>query len=176
MVSAELERRWLEELLNQLEWKSDELVMFGKRIVTGREVIWFGDDGCDYTYSGVKKSAVTWSEVMLEIKAAVEARVGERFNSCLANLYHHGDEGMGWHSDDEAELGECPTIGAVSLGAERKLKFKHKETKETVDISLGAGSLLLMEGETQQHWQHSVPKTKRSSEPRVSLTFRRIVS
>ena len=112
---------WLEGLLNDSHWAQDELMMFGKRIVTARKVIWYGDAGQSYRYSGVTKQPVAWSPLMLEIKQWVEQQTGESFNSCLLNLYHSGEEGMGWHSDDEPELGEEPVIAALSLGAERRL-------------------------------------------------------
>ena len=150
--------------------------MFGKTIVTDRKVIWFGDEGCVYVYSGVEKRPEPWCQLMLEIKQKVEEETGCKYNSCLANLYHHGNEGMGWHSDNEKELGKEPVIAVVSLGAERKFKFKHRETKQGVDVHLERGSLLVMAGRTQEAWLHALPKTKKVDSPRISLTFRNIVS
>ena len=113
---------------------------------------------------------------MLRLKATVEAIAGASFNSCLINLYHHGEEGMSWHSDDEPSLVRGATIASVSLGAERKFAFKHKrEPGLTASIVLEHGSLLLMKGATQEHWLHALPKTKRVSAPRINLTFRSMV-
>lgn len=162
-------------LLGEEAWQSDIIKMFGKTIVTDRKVIWYGEPGCSYTYSGIKKEPRPWSALMRNLKERVEPHLGMEFNSCLANLYHHGEEGMGWHSDDEPELGEEPEIAVISLGAERKFKFKHKTSNEVVDQVLGAGSLLVMQGKAQQQWWHSLPKSKRVTEPRISLTFRKIV-
>jgi len=162
-------------LLNSIVWLSDELFIYGKRIVTKRKVAWYGDDACRYSYSNTTKIALPWTDDLLEIKALIESQTQTRFNSCLLNLYHDGDEGMAWHSDDEKELGHQPIIASVSLGAERKFVFKHKESKECISHVLENGSLLLMKGDTQQYWQHSLPKTKKTKEPRINLTFRTII-
>jgi alkylated DNA repair dioxygenase AlkB len=105
----------------------------------------------------------------------VERFSGDHFNSCLLNLYHDGSEGMGWHSDDERALGKDSSIASVSLGVERKFSFRHKETRETLSVMLEPGSLLVMKGATQRHWQHCVPKTKKVTTPRINLTFRSMV-
>jgi alkylated DNA repair dioxygenase AlkB len=174
MLTSARADAWLESLLDDPNWAHDELVMFGKKITTARKVIWYGDAGQSYHYSGATKQAQPWSALMLEIKDWVEQQTGECFNSCLLNLYHHGDEGMGWHSDDEAELGPEPVIAALSLGAERRMRFRHKSTKETTAVDLEHGSLLVMRGKTQACWQHCITKTKKVSTPRVSLTFRQM--
>src|SRR5699024_713386 len=111
---------------------------------------------------------------LLELKNKIEEETGEEFNSCLLNLYHDGSEGMGWHSDDESDLKKNGTIGSLSLGAKRKFVFKHKTTKEKVEVFLDHGSLLLMKGETQRYWLHTLPPTKKVKSPRVNLTFRTI--
>jgi len=110
------------------------------------------------------------------LKDIVENQSGETFNSCLLNLYHSGVEGMSWHSDNEKDLKKNSAIGSVSLGATRKFSFKHKRTKQTTSIILESGSLLMMKGTTQSHWQHRLPPTKKVSSPRINLTFRTIVS
>jgi alkylated DNA repair dioxygenase AlkB len=112
----------------------------------------------------------------VSFKNLIESRTQISFNSCLINLYHDGDEGMGWHSDDEKSLGLNTVIASVSLGAERKFSFRHKDTKETITLLLERGSLLLMKGETQTHWQHSVPKMRKVIHPRINLTFRRFIA
>ena len=161
-------------LLKTVNWKEDQLVMFGKLITTKRKVAWVGDAGCSYTYSGVKKFPQAWTPALLEIKQKVEALAQHTFNSCLLNLYHDGSEGMGWHSDDEKELEQAAPIASVSFGGERKFTFKHKFDRTSVSLTLANGSVLLMQAPTQQYWQHSLTKTKRLVAPRINLTFRAI--
>ena len=117
-----------------------------------------------------------WTPELLSLKEIIELKTGEKFNSCLLNLYHNGNEGMGWHSDNEKELGEHPVIASLSLGAARKFLLKHNQTKQKIAIILESGSLLLMKGETQEKWIHSLPKTKIIQKPRINLTFRFIHS
>jgi len=157
-----------------VNWQQDQLFMFGKLITTKREVAWVGDAGCSYTYSGVKKFPLAWTPELLRIKQAAEALANHTFNSCLLNLYHDGDQGMGWHSDDEIELEQNAPIASVSFGGERKFSFKHKFEKLGTSIVLENGSVLLMHAPTQHFWQHSLTKTKRSVLPRINLTFRAI--
>ena len=161
-------------LLNTVNWKEDQLMMFGKLITTKRKVAWVGDAGCSYTYSGVKKFPEAWTPALLGIKQKVEALAQHTFNSCLLNLYHDGSEGMGWHSDDEKELEQAAPIASVSFGGERKFTFKHKFDRTSVSLTLANGSVLLMQAPTQQYWQHSLTKTKRLVAPRINLTFRAI--
>ncbi len=161
-------------LLNTIAWKNDEAIIFGKKIVTKRKVAWYGESEFEYTYSKVTKKAHVWTPELLQLKQKIEAKSGETFNSCLLNLYHSGDEGMGWHSDAEKDLKKNGAIASVSFGAERKFAFKHKETKETVSLNLEHGSLLIMKGATQTHWLHRLPPTKKIHTPRINLTFRTI--
>lgn len=164
--------RLFNALLREVAWKNDELVMFGKAIVTARKVAWYGDSTFDYTYSGTTKRALIWSNELLRIKATVENLTGHAFNSCLLNLYHDGSEGMGWHSDDESSLAKDSAIASVSLGAERAFRFKHKTSGQVFSTLLEHGSLLVMKGSTQRHWLHCIPKTKKIHAPRINLTFR----
>ena len=168
-------RRILCSLIGDIPWSHDEAVMFGKRIVTARKVAWYADGGISYAYSGTEKRAHELTTLLLELKSCAESRTGAKYNSCLLNLYHHGGEGMGWHSDDEKSIIPGSSIASLSFGAERKFSFRHRETKETISAILENGSLLDMRGDTQRCWQHQLPKTKKVSEPRVSLTFRRMV-
>lgn len=170
-VAGELKKA----LLSRIPWESDEIRMFGKTIVTARKVAWFSDNGVAYSYSGTTKTAHEWNDDLLRIKSKVEAATGASYNSCLLNLYHHGEEGMGWHSDDERSIEPKSSIASVSFGAERKFSLKHKQTKETVSIFLENGSLLDMRGETQNFWLHQLPKTKLVRESRINLTFRKMV-
>lgn len=166
--------QFLRVLLESIPWQHDEAVIFGRRIVTARKVAWFGDRDFSYTYSGTTKHALPWTPDLLELKSLVEKRSGHAFNSCLLNLYHHGGEGMAWHSDDESMLVRHAAIASVSLGAERRFAFKHKRLPHKAEIVLEHGSLLVMRDETQSHWLHSIPKSTKITAPRINLTFRRI--
>ncbi|MFT5519892.1 MAG: alkylated DNA repair dioxygenase AlkB [Enterobacterales bacterium] len=165
---------FMQALFKNISWENDQARILGKHILTKRKVAWYGDKPFQYTYSNNTKEALHWIPELLELKALVEAECNETFNSCLANLYHDGSEGMAWHSDGEKDLKENGAIGSLSFGAERKFAFKHKETKETLSLKLAKGSLLIMNGCTQKHWMHRLPPTKLVSEPRINLTFRTI--
>lgn len=160
------------KLFETIPWKQDEVLMFGKMITTKRKVAWFADAGITYTYAGVKKSGLQWNADLLEIKRKVEAITGAKYNACLLNLYHEGEEGMGWHQDNEVEMVAGSSIASLSFGANRKFAFKHAKTGERLDIELAHGSLLDMKGTIQQHWYHSLPKTKKVKQLRINLTFR----
>jgi alkylated DNA repair dioxygenase AlkB len=160
------------ELLDTIPWKQDEVVLFGKKIITKRKVAWYADAGITYTYAGVKKSGLQWTKALDGIKQKVEAITGASYNACLLNLYHEGEEGMGWHRDNEKEIVTESSIASISLGAARKFAFKHATTSERLQIELANGSLLNMKGSIQQHWYHSLPKTKRIKQIRINLTFR----
>lgn len=174
LLAAE-SRHYLECFLNRIEWRNDEAVIFGRHIITKRQVAWYGDQSFSYAYSGKTRDALAWTPELLELKAKVESLTGKTFNSCLLNLYHNGDEGMAWHSDDEKTLEPDGAIASLSLGAERKFSFRHRKTRETVSIILDAGSLLVMHGPTQTHWMHALPKTKKVTKPRINLTFRTMI-
>jgi alkylated DNA repair dioxygenase AlkB len=166
---------YFEKLLNTIEWRNDEAIIFGKKIITKRKVAWYGDEPFEYTYSNITKYALPWTNELLELKAAIEKETGETFNSCLLNLYHDGEEGMAWHSDGEKDLKKNGAIGSLTFGAERKFAFKHKHTGQKVELILENGSLLVMKDTTQTFWLHRLPPTKRISKARVNLTFRTIV-
>ena len=165
---------YLHALLQTIDWRNDEAIIFGKRIITKRKVAWYGDEPFEYTYSSTTKSALPWTQELLELKFLTEQQTGETYNSCLLNLYHTGEEGMAWHSDAEKVLKKNGAIASLSLGAERRFAFKHKISKETINVFLQHGSLLLMKDHTQTHWLHRLPPTKIISKPRVNLTFRTI--
>lgn len=166
---------FLEKLLTCIEWKNDEAIIFGKRIITKRKVAWYGDRAFEYAYSNTTKTALPWTEDLMLLKKLTEEKTGESYNSCLLNLYHTGEEGMAWHSDAEKDLKKNGAIGSLSFGAERKFSFKHKQDKTTVSVVLEHGSLLLMKDTTQTHWLHRLPPTALTKKPRVNLTFRTIV-
>jgi alkylated DNA repair dioxygenase AlkB len=162
-------------LLENIQWKNDEAIIYGKKYITKRKVAWYGDCPYEYAYSNTTKKALPWTKELMELKKIVENVSGENYNSCLLNLYHNGDEGMAWHSDAEKDLKKNGAIGSLSFGAERKFSFKHKENKDTVSVLLEHGSLLIMKHQTQTFWLHRLPPTKKIFHPRVNLTFRTIV-
>lgn len=162
-------------LLEQIAWEHDQALIFGKLITTKRKVAWYADQAFTYTYSKITKTARLWNPLLLEIKEVVEKASGEHYNACLLNLYHNGSEGMAWHSDGEKDLKKDGAIASVSFGAERKFAFKHKKDKQTISLSLEAGSLLVMKGSTQTHWLHRLPPTTKAYNPRINLTFRTII-
>src|ERR687898_285289 len=174
LISKEA-NKYFDLLMQNILWENDEVVIFGKHIVTKRKAAWYGDSDYLYTYSNTTKHALPWTKELSDLKQIVEELAETKFNSCLLNLYHNGDEGMGWHSDDEESLGKNNTIASLSLGAERKFLFKHKQTKQTVSLVLEHGSLLIMKGATQANWLHSLPKSKNITQSRINLTFRTIV-
>jgi len=162
-------------LLSHLPWESDQIIMFGKLVTTSRKVVWVADPECLYTYSGIQKIPQDWINELLQIKHKLEQVTGHTYNSCLLNLYHNGNEGMGWHSDNEKELDSATPIASVSLGARRKFAFRHKQDKTTTSVFLENGSLLMMHPPMQEYWQHSLLKTKIVTSPRINLTFRKIL-
>jgi alkylated DNA repair dioxygenase AlkB len=175
LLSPDMAEFYFEKLLHHIDWQYDQAQLFGKVITTKRKVAWYGEKPFEYTYSKVTKRALPWTSELIELKNKVELETGERFNSCLLNLYHSGEEGMGWHSDGEKDLKKNGAIGSLSLGAERKFAFKHKDNGQKVEIRLEQGSLLVMKDETQKFWLHRLPPTKRIPGPRINLTFRTIV-
>lgn len=168
--------QFLAQLSENIPWENDKIQIFGKEIITKRKVAWFGSQPFKYTYSKNTRTALPWSKELLKIKEIIEKKTGEGFNSCLLNLYHDGNEAMGWHTDNEKELKENGTIASVSFGVARKFSFKHRLSSEIVSIQLENGSVLLMKGETQKHWLHRLHPSKRISEMRINLTFRTIAA
>jgi alkylated DNA repair dioxygenase AlkB len=164
------------ELMSNIAWENDQAIIFGKRIITKRKVAWYGDQPFQYTYSKITKQALYWTPALKQLKEMAEKESGESYNSCLLNLYHTGEEGMAWHSDGEKDLKKDGAIASLSFGAERKFAFKHKQSAELVNVFLEHGSLLVMKGETQTHWLHRLPPTKKVLNPRINLTFRTIVN
>jgi len=174
LIPFQQANNYFDSLLSKVEWKSDEANIFGEQIFTKRKVAWYGDKPFSYTYSNATKLALPWIDELVVLKKIVEEKTDGHFNSCLLNLYHSGDEGMAWHSDGEKDLQKNGAIGSLSFGAERKFSFKHKRNQETVSLLLQHGSLLVMKGETQSHWLHRLPPTKKTVTPRINLTFRSI--
>jgi alkylated DNA repair dioxygenase AlkB len=172
LLSLKDANHYFDVLMKTIEWKNDEAVIFGKHFITKRKVAWYADENFSYTYSNITKQAFPWTKDLLELKKLVEEKTGALYNSCLLNLYHTGDEGMAWHSDDEKSLARNAPIASFSFGAERKFAFKHKQTKEKVSLHLEHGSLLVMKDDTQINWLHRLPKTTKVNSPRINLTYR----
>ena len=175
VLSTEKATDYYEILLDSIHWKHDEAIILGKHFVTKRKVAWYGNDEYAYTYSNTTKQALSWTKELLELKTLAEQKTNTQFNSCLLNLYHNGDEGMAWHSDSEKSLGKDTTIASISLGAERKFAFKHKDSKQVISLILEHGSLLVMKDATQSNWLHRLPPTKKINRPRINLTFRTMI-
>ena len=163
-----------EEILAQLiagtAWREETITLWGRQFAQPRLTAWQGDKA--YTYSGLTLEPAPFSPLVQAIKTAVEQACGRVFNSVLLNYYRNERDSMGMHSDDEAELGPDPAIASVSYGATRTFLLKHKRSKRSLKLALTAGSLLLMAGLTQRHWQHGINKSVQPLTPRVNLTFR----
>ena len=168
-------------LLNELPWQSDIVTLFGKTHITTRQIVWMGDTDADYQYSGHVRQTVPWSDIVFHVKQKIEQALAEvgvttNFNTCLLNYYPSGADGMGYHADDEKELGHQPVIASLSLGAARKFVFKHKKTQDKVELYLESGQLVVMHGDTQNFWKHTITKTKTVDAGRISLTFRHMLT
>jgi len=167
---------YFSKLLDLVAWEQHVIRIRGREVASPRLSAWYGDPGAHYRYSGLSLEPLPWLPPIAELKARVEAVCEAPFNSVLLNLYRDGADSMGWHSDDEPELGERPLIASLSLGGSRRFRLRHRGRKELepVAIELECGSLLIMQGDTQRFWKHQVPKTRRTVAPRINLTFRRI--
>lgn len=162
-------------LRSETPWRQDSIRIAGIQRLQPRLSAWYGDSDAEYTYSGLHLVPLTWTAPLLDIKSKLEARCGSRFNSVLLNYYRDQQDSMGWHSDDETELGPTPIIASLSFGSSREFAFKHKTRKELrYKIKLSHGSVLVMQGTTQSHWLHAIAKEKVTLGPRINLTFRRI--
>ncbi len=164
-------------LLATLPWTTHRVVLFGRAVDSPRLSCWIGDPGATYRYSGVRHEPVSWPDTLRPLRERLRCETGHAFNSVLANLYRHGRDSMGWHSDDEPELGERPVIASLSLGATRRFVLRHRRDPSRKRVlELPHGSLLLMRGDSQVDWRHALPRTAKPVGPRINLTFRRIGS
>jgi len=174
--SAEESSDHFENLIRTIAWKQDEIRMFGKLLPIPRLQAWYGDEKKTYTYSGIKMTPHSWTKTLLDIKYRIESVCSESFSSVLLNRYRNGRDSMGWHADDEKELGQNPIIASVNFGATRAFQMRRKDDhQEKHVLELGSGSLLIMQGSTQHFWQHQIPKTAKDVGERINLTFRRII-
>ena len=163
-------------LRQEIEWKQEPIMMFGKSIMQPRLTAWYGDEGKSYRYSGITMRPKSWTATLKSIKEKIEGVAKTKFTSALLNQYRDGNDSVGWHRDNEKELGDNPVIGSVSFGAPRNFLFKHVANENLkIKLVLESGSFLLMKNSTQHHWLHCVPKTKSVLEPRINITFRTIL-
>ena len=176
ILNDEQSQKYLHYFLKHLAWQHDEVFILRQHHQTERKVAWYGDENYQYRYSGMTKQAHAWNAGLFRLKQHIEQLVGHPFNTCLANLYDNGSQGMGWHSDDEpalvTERGLETVVASLSFGATRKFSFKHKTKAEKVDLLLQSGQLIVMRGQTQTYWKHTLAKSTKILEPRINLTFR----
>lgn len=164
------------QLQDTIAWKQEGMKMYGKHLNFPRLTAWYGEEGKVYKYSGIVNIPLPFTQLLLEMKLAVETHTGCSFNSALLNLYRNEKDSMGWHCDDEDELSINPVIASLSFGETRSFQFKHKHlAKTTQTIQLPNNNLLLMQGTTQDHWVHQIPKSTKPCLPRVNITFRKII-
>ena len=173
--TAEQSTRYLDQLKTVIQWKQEPVILFGKQIMQPRLTAYCGDPDHPYGYSGIMMETQPWYPFMQEIRERVENFTQHSFNGVLLNYYRDGQDSMGWHRDNEKELGLNPVIASVSFGAERKFQFRHYRQKDKrVSILLHHGSLLVMKGSTNHHWEHQLPKSKQVTSERINLTFRSV--
>jgi alkylated DNA repair dioxygenase AlkB len=164
----------MQQLSTELCWQQPQIRMFGKAVTIPRQQVWMGEPHCSYRYSGVLFHPEPWHPLVLKLTGWVNRQLNRQFNSVLLNLYRQGDEHMGWHSDDEPELGSMPEIASLSLGQTRRFELRHQQLGHQLNIDLADGDLLLMGGECQGYWQHRVPKQSKVDSARMNFTFREI--
>lgn len=164
----------LAELTDAVAWQQQPIKLFGKEVMQPRLTAWYGDPAAVYTYSGLRLAPLPWLPTLQQLRERLERATGARFNSVLLNLYRSGQDSMGYHADDEPELGPAPVIASLTLGATRTFRFRPRPgiAARALSLPLTTGSLLLMRGLTQQNWRHALPKTARPVGPRLNLTFR----
>lgn len=171
--TAEESNRYFPDLLNEIKWKQEPIKIFGKEVMQPRLTAWYGDTDKAYSYSGITMQPNTWTETLKAIKQKIEPVAGVKFTNALLNLYRDGNDSMGWHRDNEKELGNQPIIGSVSFGETRTFQFRNYKTKkDLISLELNNGSFLLMRGDTNHYWEHSIPKTKQAKKERINITFR----
>ena len=175
-LSTSEAKHYFDLLQNNIDWKQEEVRFYGKTYPVPRKTAWYGYEGFNYSYSGITCFPEIWTKELLEIKSQIERFIPEEdFTSVLLNLYNNGNDKMGWHADDEKELGTNPIIASVSLGETRRFDIKHKQNKDLqFKFELTSGSLLIMRGALQHHWVHQIPAQKKVKNPRINLTFRTI--
>lgn len=176
-VFADCAPGWFESLREQACWQQPKITLFGRQMLMPRLVAWYGEPGATYAYSGLRHEPMPWTKELQRIRALVETLLSTPFNSALVSLYRDGQDSVGWHSDDEPELGRRPCIASLSLGAMRRFELRPRDGSSPIRrLDLPPGSLLLMKGDTQRHWRHRVPRARGVVGPRINITFRRVHS
>lgn len=168
-------KKYFDELIHNISWKQESMIMYGKKIPFPRLTSWYGDTDKPYSFSGIKLNPNNWTSTLLEIKEKISIHTEAKFNSVLLNRYRNGNDSISWHTDAEKELGNNPIIASVNFGATRKFQLRHIQSGEKKEIELQNGSLLIMQGSLQHYWQHQVPKTAKKINERINLTFRVII-
>jgi alkylated DNA repair dioxygenase AlkB len=165
-------------LKQETNWLSQKIKIFGKEVDQPRLTAWYSDPNTYYTYSGLTLKPTPWTKTLVKIKKNLESYTKRPFNGVLLNYYRDQNDYMGWHSDNEKELGLNPFIASLSFGQERKFQLKHRKDKEQpiINLDLKSGSLLLMSDEIQSNWLHRIAPTKKPMGPRINLTFRNILT
>ena len=172
---ADAAREWFKRVHQEVVWERHRLRLFGREVDSPRLSCWIGDADAVYTYSGTRFTPHPWTSACGELRDGISVLCGEKYNSVLCNLYRDGRDSMGWHSDDEPELGAQPCIASLSLGAARRFRLRHRRDPGLrLELELAPGSLLLMSGTTQRYYRHDLPKSARVTEPRINLTFRKV--
>ncbi|GAA0854153.1 alpha-ketoglutarate-dependent dioxygenase AlkB [Aliiglaciecola litoralis] len=175
-IDSDAAAQLYQKLSTGLAWRQDSIKLFGRQVKIPRLQAWYGDADAQYSYSGLHMTPMAWTDDLLRVKQDIEALTQCQFNSVLANWYRDGQDSMGWHSDNEPELGPYPTIASVTLGQVRDFDFKRKDNAQTYRIPLQSGSLLVMAGATQRYWQHGITKRTAPLMGRINLTFRTILA
>jgi len=165
-----------QSLLKNIQWQKDSYTAFARQFEIPRQQAWYADSGIEYRYADNILQSQTWLPLLLELRSLLEQSTEYRFNAVLATLYRNGDDSVGWHSDDEKELGNRPAIASLSLGATRRFEFRHRQTDEQRSIALKHGDWLIMPPGFQEQWQHRIPAQPEINEPRINLTFRQVIS
>lgn len=166
---------WFQQLVSETPWQQPEVMLYGRRHPVPRLTAWYGDTDASYRYSGMTNQPLPWTPLLAEIRQRLVDAIGYPLNGALLNYYRDGQDSMGWHSDDERELGDEPLVVSLSLGGARRFDLRRKgDNRISHSLTLAHGSLLVMGGKTQHHWQHQVAKTRKPCAPRLNLTFRLI--
>jgi alkylated DNA repair dioxygenase AlkB len=174
-ISDEYASSLLDELWEGIDWLQQEIMLFGKARLQPRLTAWCSDPGVEYSYSGLHLAHKPWQRALAELRDTLQVKTGHSFNSVLLNAYRDGRDSMGWHADDESELGTEPCIASVSLGATRRFRLRPTVGGPSIGLDLEHGSLLMMSGSSQADWRHCIPRTRREVGLRVNLTYRLIV-
>ena len=177
VFSRQQSDEYFNQLFTEIRWKQEPIKIFGKEVMQPRLTAWYGDITRPYAYSGITMAPNHWIHPLLEIKTTADQLSGAASTSALMNLYRDGNDGLGWHRDNEKVLGPAPTIASVSLGAVRAFQLRdYKDKKNLISIDLEPGSVLIMKGDSQKVWEHRVPKSAKLHGARINITFRVIQS